>query len=237
MKPIVARIAAVCAAFAVPIAACASPLTDARALPWTVAGKPALVKQMPDVAAVNRFIQQVLPKPVDDNPVPVTDAYTFADLHGDGKLELIFTLSDGSRFFSGIAVISKVPGGFAYAKADDGGALDIPDLDEVLISADGGPGKELLLPRWLGVNPGATPGPIVYDIYAYTDRELKKANLRYANYYRTVLFPKLEARIAELRDKPSTLDTATELRRSDDIAARTKSLQAMQAMLDVPQPP
>lgn len=137
------------------------------------------------------------------------------------------SLSDGGRFFSGIAVISKYADGFVYATADDGGALDIPDLDELLVSADGGPTHQLLLPRWLGVYPGAAPGPIDYDIYSYVVGKLVRADQQFACYYRNVLFPDLMAKIAALRVAAPSGNPGVEARRESDIDAREKSIQAM----------
>jgi hypothetical protein len=231
MKRMTTTAALVCLALA-PFAARASQISEARALPWTVSDEANLRRLLPDVGAVNRFIQAVLPKPTDDNPAPLTNEYAFADLRGDGKVELVCSLSDGGRFFSGIAVIAKTASGFVYAKADDGGALDIPALDHVLVSADGRPGLELLLPRWLGVYPGAAPGPIVFDIYAYADGRLKRADTQFSDYYRKVLLPDLEAKIERLRSAPTSGNAEIDARNAADIDAHLKGLRAMQAMLE-----
>ena len=64
--------------------------------------------------------------------------------------------------------------------------MDVPNFDKILISADGGKQKQVLLPCWLRGYPGAAiPGPVVYDIYQYAYGQLRRADLQYAGYYRS----------------------------------------------------
>ncbi len=108
------------------------PALSKPALSWTAGSKTALLRAFPDVPSVGALVEAVLPKSEDDDPEPHVGEFTFADLQGDGKPELICTLSDGGRFFPTVLVISKRPEGFAAAQAYKVGALDVPGLAEVI---------------------------------------------------------------------------------------------------------
>jgi hypothetical protein len=220
--------AAALLALLLPASARATLPAQAMKLDWTEPSRAALQAAFPNVAAVNEFIQAVLPKASDDNPLPLADHYAFADLNGDGRLELIVTRSDGGRFFPTVTVITKGSLQFSAADAYDGGALDVPDLKDVIIDPDGTGRRALLLPRWLGLYPGAFPGPIFYDIYDYTGGRLVRADLRHAAYYRDVLLPRLAKAMAAVNtpayDAPPAWRTA-------DVAARQKAYTAISDML------
>jgi len=210
--------------------ALASPLGELLSAPWTVENRASLQRLLPDNQAVSKLLQNILPRESDESSLPKTNEYTFADLRGDGALELICTLTDGGRFFPTVLVIEKGTSGFSYSSAYDGGAMDIPDLGEVIISADDGPQKQLLLPRWLGMYPGAWPAPIIYDIYKYSDGSLRRADLIYQSYYKNVLIPKLKGELAALLAGSKASQSEANDYRSAEIAAREKALQAMVEM-------
>jgi hypothetical protein len=212
--------------------AAAAPNDDAKKVDWVDRERDRLVSAFPTVAAVNAFIQSVLPPARDENPLPVASEFMVTDLNGDGSLQLMTNLSDGSRFFPTIIVISKTLGNFRVARAYDGGALDVPDLRDVVIDADGNGRHQLLLPRWLGgMYPGASPGPIVYDIFDYDYGQLKRANLRHAQYYRSTLLPRLASKLASLRAAPTTGHPDMDKHRLEEIAADQKAYSAMSDML------
>jgi hypothetical protein len=222
--------AAALLALLLPAPARATSPERAMKLDWTEPSRAVLQAAFPNVVAVNEFIQAVLPKPTDDNwlPLPLADQYMFADLNGDGRLELVVTRSDGGRFSSIVTVIAKGTEQFSIAEADDGGALDVPDLKDVIIDPDGTGPRALLLPRWLDIYPGAFPGPIFYDIYAYTAGRLVRADLRHAAYYRDVLLPRLAKQMAVVNtpayDGPPAWRAAA-------FAAKKKAYDAMTEML------
>jgi len=211
--------------------ACAAVVDQARALRWYVQDETTLRQVFHDVGVVNEFLSSVASKDGVDGSRPLANAFMFADLRGDGHIELICTISGGGQYFPTVLVVTKSGYGFTRASAYTGGAMDVPDFDKMLINADDGKQKQILLPRWLKGYPGAFPGPIVYDIYQYAYGQLKRADLQYAGYYRSALLPKLSAQVAALRATPSSGHAEIDRRRVAEIAALNEGIQAMREML------
>jgi hypothetical protein len=203
----------------------------ARALRWSVQNETAMQKIFHDIGVVNEFLRSVASGDGVDGSPPLANAFTFADLLGDGHIELVCTISDGGQSFPTVLVVAKSGNGFTRTSAYTGGAMEVPDFDKILISADGGKQKQILLPRWLKGYPGAFPGPIVYDIYQYAYGKLKRADQQYAAYYRSVLLPKLAAQVASLRAAQPSGDVENDHQRIAKISALEESIEAMREML------
>lgn len=143
--------------------------------------------------------------------------YKLTDLAGDGWIELIAIVDvTGRAFFNNIVIVSSSPTGFVVRELR---GWDIGSLDSALIDLDGNGSLEILVPEPLESYRGAIARPAtIVEIYAWNGREYEKASGRFPSYYRDVVLPTLEHRLADVERSPVGL-TAIERERRRKLQA------------------
>jgi hypothetical protein len=205
----------------------------AKKLSWHAEGKRELLRNFSNVQAVNEFVGGVLPKPQEGDPAPDIKNFAFADLDNSGSLELVCSLSDGGRFYPTVLVVSNVNGEFVYSKAYNGGGMDVPDIDKIIVDTNGHGQIGLVIPRRVGPYQGTRPVPIVYDIYEFKDNHLQRNNLKYINYYRTKLIPGLRSELQEKMNVSSSDNAEIDTRRTEEITALRTGIEVMEKTLNI----
>ncbi len=141
-------------------------------------------------------------------PIKSTDIgeFTWADLQGDGRLELVATMDvNGRAFFNALFVLWREPSGKVTSQELDGWTIRdlqkvIRDLQKVIRDLNGGGQDELIIPTVLfQYNTAATfTWPVIYRLekgkYAEASRD-------FPQFYEDQVLPKLEAQIRAYQSK------------------------------------
>jgi hypothetical protein len=81
----------------------------------------------------------------------------------------------------------------------------------------------------LGKYEGASPIPIVPDVYKWDGKQLVKADGEFKDYYATVVLPRLKTAMAELNQKQVSTGTANDMnsrdKRQEEAAATNAKLR------------
>lgn len=178
---------------------------EAKKVEWTVQNKTKLTELFQDRSAVSAFVHQLYG---DVAVGPNVGEYALVDLGHDGTIQLVVTLDFSSRaFYTTILIVSKAHNQFRTNELSTSGA-NLTDLASHIVDLHRDGTKQLVVPRQLGVYGGASPAPVVPDVYKWDGQKPEKANSEYKDYYRSKVLPKLNKALAELNQKQSTTSTA-----------------------------
>jgi hypothetical protein len=176
--------------------------TELDAANWSAAE----LKRLNGLTTLPRLAEELANRLVPDsnvNPSRVGEA-TFADIDGDGKLELIATLDySGRSFFSSVIVVKKGKAGFTYSVVHSNG-ISVLDLPSRLVDVNQDGRKELLVEQYMDQYEGAMRVPVETAIFEWTGDKFVEASDKFPGYYRSVVIPKLEKDLAEVKSSSAS---------------------------------
>lgn len=159
----------------------------------SIAGLPKLAEGL-----VNRLVPDA-----DIDPVTVGEAM-FADIDGDGQLELLATLdSSGRAFFTSVITVRKNKGKYTYSEAFSNG-ISIQDLPSRLVDLNHDGRKELLVKQYIDQYEGAMRAPVETVIFEWNGKKFVAASDKFPGYYRSVVIPKLQNELKAAQNSGST---------------------------------
>ena len=152
-----------------------------------------------------------------DDPLTV-GAFKFADLLGDGNIELVATADVSGRAFFGDLLIVRRTGSLTFS-AQHIAVLNLESLTDVVTDLNGDGKKEIIVP--VALTPylrGDFPEAKWTGIYTWTGSLYEEATSRFAEWYRSNVVPGLQ----------QALDTAKQ--RNDSLAIALAQLQLDKAI-------
>ncbi len=173
---------------------------------WTAQNMDALKQIFSDKAGVEVFIRQMYG---DVEVEPNVGDYTVIDLNGDGDVELVATLDfSGRAFYTTLMVVHQVNERFKSCEVSSGGA-NIGDLKSRIVDLRHNGTKQILVPRLLSPYAGASPTPVVTDVYKWSRNGCQRANAEFKDYYSNTVLPRLTAALIALSQGPNSASPAT----------------------------
>jgi hypothetical protein len=175
-------------------------IDEARKRNWQTHNLESLKVLFSEKASVSAFIRdlnkELYPALLDVEFEPTLCEYELTDLNHDGTVELVATLSHSRAFCNTIFVIQNNNGVFQTFEIRGGGF--VKDLKSRIVDLNHDGVKELLVPRLLAPYDGATPIPIIDDVYEWDGAGYSKANDSFKDYYRNLL-PRLKSELEAVR--------------------------------------
>lgn len=203
--------------FAASVSASATTLATASQLNWSTAGGARLQRAFPDVESVTQFIREVVNRPDEYDEARVHE-YRFADLRGDGQLELVCTLNfGGAEWNQTLLVVSRNGAEFVASTAESNGR-EIDDLQRRVVDLDHDGRNELLVPTLLGNYRGARPTAEMIHVYKLDGARLYLADNEFPGYYR-LREAELRRKVADLDRQAMAGDAQAEALRQEQMAA------------------
>jgi len=192
------------------VLASAAMAADIHSVDWTVQNQ----KQLNDSSDLkrqsNNLLKQILPN-TDIAPIDVGEA-AFADIEGNGKLELVATGDwSGRAFYNNVFVVTKKNGKYSWTSVH-GNVFPGP-LPERLVDVDGDGRLELVLENYIDRYEGANRVPLETLIYSWQKDRFVENSDAFPFYYRDRVVPKLEQAWKTLANHPAA---STSTRPRDD---------------------
>jgi hypothetical protein len=118
----------------------AAPAVTPGDVPWDTSASPNVAGAMWTHDAIAAFLASVTP----DEPVAVGD-FAFADLLGDGRLELVASVDySGRNFFNTVVIVRRAGDAYSVQRLP---ALDVETLTGAIVDLNGDGKQELVLPE------------------------------------------------------------------------------------------
>ncbi|HET9555312.1 MAG TPA: HEAT repeat domain-containing protein [Anaeromyxobacteraceae bacterium] len=149
---------------------------------------------------VSAFLESIMHP---DDAISVGD-FRFADLLGDGHLELVATIDySGRTFFNHVLVVRRNgPAMFAVQQIK---AFDVRSLDGRIVDVDGDGRQELVLPEALTPYlSGPVPQVRWVAIYRWTGTVYEDSSRSFTAYYSTSILPALRAALDHAKQSGDT---------------------------------
>jgi hypothetical protein len=127
--------------------------------------------------------------------------FRFADLAGDGRLELVATVDySGREFFNSVFVVQKQSSAIGY-DVQEIEAWNVQSLEGVIKDLNGDRKFELVIPMLLTPYLGARSYAVWRGVFAYAGHEFLEDDLKFLSYYKTEFMPEVDKEISELRSQ------------------------------------
>jgi hypothetical protein len=211
-------------------------LSEAASLKWEQQSIVELERALPDLDAVQAFAREVLAKePGRDKDDLETDppglaGYKFADLKGDGGLELVCLLDYTGRMRpTELMVVENQNGHFhtAFLNAGEGG-LGIGEVKRVVRELKGDGRSEILIPYALEpFTSPVVPTAHLEHVYVYQAGVLVQSDSAFLDYYKREVLPHLREQLRSITEQKPALDAS-----NLDRKIHQKSIDAKQKEID-----
>jgi hypothetical protein len=195
----------------------ATTIAAALKLDWSAANHARLQAEFPDAESVAQFVKEVVSRPDDYDHAKVNE-YRFADLQGNGQLELVCTLNFGGAGWNHTLLVVSRKGARFVADTAESNGREIDDLSHRVADLNRDGRQELLVPTRLGDYRGARPTPEMIHIYKLVDARLYLADNEFPAFYGQ-REAELRRKLADLDHQAVARDAQTEALRQEQMAA------------------